>query len=229
MKKLLIGLSALFISLCIILLIFPLPHGGTLGIALIREITDAIKDFPKKRNEITRRRSDNRTKREALYKELSSRFAGPLDFNETSDSDTWRAGTVLGAPAWLDIQTGLIWGSSQETVLNGWTHDHLQSAIEHCRSVPPGRYWSLPTNSEFALGIKNKMQNHLPDIAGKWIAQSISSNHPGLEAIPTVVGFSNQGVTSISVRCVARTEKAPLHGYIRDDISNADVLGMANR
>lgn len=73
------------------------------------------------------------------------------------------------------------------------------------------------------------MQDHIEDIAGKWIAQSDSNGFPGLEPIPTVVGFSNQGLRKISVRCVARTDKAPAHGYIRDDITNADVLGMINR
>ena len=79
------------------------------------------------------------------------------------------------------------------------------------------------------MGIKRKMQNHITNISGSWIAQMYNSSLLGLNPMPSLVGFANQNNKVISARCVGRTDKAPLHGYIRDDISNADVMGMLNR
>jgi len=85
------------------------------------------------------------------------------------------------------------------------------------------------TNAEFALSVKSKMQDIISDIKGRWLTQIISHSLPFPEGMVSIVGIQNQGIAIISVRCVARTEKTPLNGYIRDDISNADVLGLLTR
>ena len=197
--------------------------------SLLHEIIDVIKDVPKKKIEANNRKAEYISKRERLYQKLSDRFAGELNFKEGFHMGQWQAGTVLGNQAWLDTNTGIIWGSDQQTVSADWSGEGLQFAKDYCQNLAPKGFWSLPTNAEFALGIKSKMQNYIDHLTGMWIAQSYNSNFPGLEAMPSLVGFANQGITEISVRCVGRTGKAPLHGYIRDDISNADAMGMLTR
>lgn len=228
-QKILSVLAALFGIIFLVLLFLPLPHGGSIGAALFHELTDVIGEMPEKKIEAEKRKAEYDSKREKLYHKLSGRFTGPLEFKQDFYTDHWQIGTVLGRKAWLDTKTGIIWGSEIYSGLSDWGGEGLQSAIGYCRDIEPQGFWSLPTNAEFALGIKSRMQDYIDNLTGKWIAQSYSSGLSGLTPMPSLVGFSNQGINEISVRCVGRTDKAPLHGYIRDDITNADVLGMISR
>ncbi len=207
----------------------PLPHGGSLGMGLLHELTNFIEDIPKKNIEAENRKAEYFTRRERLYQKLSGRFAGTLAFTENLRKDDWQTGTVQGKLAWLDTKTGLIWGSENQAIQENWGGEGLLSAIKYCQNLAPIGLWSLPTNAEFALGIKSKMQNHITNISGSWIAQMYNSSLLGLNPMPSLVGFANQSNKVISARCVGRTDKAPLHGYIRDDISNAEAMGMLNR
>ncbi len=228
-KLTLFVLAALCGLIILVFLLLPLPHGGSIGLALFNEVSEAIEEWPEKKFEIEKQKAEYVSKRDELHQKLSARFAGPLDFKQEFNRDHWQVGTVEGKRAWLDTRTGIIWGSEIYTGLPGWGGEGLKIAIETCRNLDPNGFWSLPTNAEFALGIKSKMQNYIDHLTGKWIAQLYSSDLTGLNPMPSLVGFSNQGIDQVSVRCVGRTDLAPLHGYIRDDISNADVMGMLNR
>ena len=227
--KIIPGLAVFLGFIFVVLFFLPLPHGGSIGMGLLHEITDVIEDIPKKKIEAKNRKAEFISKRDRLYQKLSDRFAGELEFKKDFYMDHWQTGTVLGSQAWLDTNTGIIWGSDKQIVSAGWGREGLQFARNYCQNLAPKGYWSLPTNAEFALGIKSKMQNYIDNLAGKWIAQMYNSSFLGLDSMPSLVGFSNQGIKEITVRCVGRTDIAPLHGYIRDDISNADVMGMLNR
>lgn len=228
-KKIISGLSILFACIVLVLILIPLPHGGSLGMGVVHELTNFIEDIPKRNVEANNRKAEYITKRDRLYQKLSGRFAGTLTFNKDSSRADWQTGTVLGTLAWLDTNTGIIWGSENQAIQENWGGKGLLSAINYCQNLTPKGFWSLPTNAEFALGIKSKMQNHIVNLSGKWIAQSYNSSMSGLNPMPSLVGFANQGNKVLSARCVGRTDKAPLHGYIRDDISNAEVMGMLNR
>lgn len=73
------------------------------------------------------------------------------------------------------------------------------------------------------------MQDYIDDIAGRWIAQAIGSDPIRLNGVPALIIINGRDAKGISVRCVGRTEKAPLRGYIRDEITNADVLGLSEK
>ncbi len=137
----------------------PLPHGGSLGMGLLHELTDFIEDIPKKNIEANNLKVENLTKRERLHQKLSGRFAGTLAFTEDLSKDDWQTGTVQGKLAWLNTTTGIIWASETQEIQGNWGGEGLLSAIKYCQNLAPKGFWSLATNAEFALGIKSKMQN----------------------------------------------------------------------
>lgn len=233
MKSFLKGLGILFLIVCVLALFIPIGHGVTLGEILYYEIKKQIIDFPENRKKERKAgiqlqiEHDNKTRQ--FYDKLSQRFAGSLTIQDAYTQGNWQNGHVNGFNVWLDQNTGIIWQNHLGFTVDGWGTEQLEQAKQYCHDILPRGYWSLPTNAEFALGVKNKMQTVLLDIKGRWIAQSHSQSLPFPGGMPSIVGFKNQGISVTSVRCVARSDKAPAHGYIRDDISNADVLGLLTR
>ncbi|MCK5189982.1 MAG: hypothetical protein KAI44_08980 [Methylococcales bacterium] len=233
MKSFLKGLGILFLIVCVLALFVPIGHGVILGEILYYEIKKQIVDFPENRRkerkaEIKSRiEQDNKTRQ--FHEKLAQRFAGSLTIQVTFTKGNWQQGHVNDFNVWLDQKTGIIWQNYLGFTVDGWGTEQLEQAKQYCHNISPRGYWSLPTNAEFALGVKNKMQTVLPDIKGRWIAQSHSQSLSFPGGMPSIVGFKNQGITATSVRCVARTDKAPAHGYTRDDISNADAMSLLTR
>ncbi len=224
--------AVLSVILVVLVALFPLPHGGSIGEALWYELTVHQAREPTGRPE--QRQVTELPTETSRQNGGAERFAGPLPFQQDFVEGAWRYGSVLGRTAWLDDASGMIWGERQAVRLAGWSQTDLQAAMTWCRTVEPAGYWSLPTNAEFALAVKARMQEAINDIGGRWIAQS--HLFEGGKPFPSLVGFGGNGGNDgpqakrrVSVRCVGRSEAAPEQGYFRKDISNEEAMMLLNR
>lgn len=223
--------TGMIVLVAVLSILLPLPHGGFLGEALWHEMTKKLSDFDRRERPSFAYR--DLAASEAKLTPSSRRFAGTLPFDESFAGESWRTGSVMGSPAWLESNSGMIWGGRQDMQLTGWSQADLQTAMRGCRAVEPRGFWSLPTNAEFALGIKYQMQTVIDDIEGRWIAQS--HIFEGAKPFPSLVGFAgnndnaSQRKLSVSVRCIGRSAAAPTRGYFRRDISNADAMKLLTR
>ncbi|WP_031432813.1 hypothetical protein [Methylomarinum vadi] len=225
------AVTGMIILVSTLLILLPLPHGGFLGGAIWHEMTTKLSDFDRReRPSVAEIDSTNSA---AKLTPSPGRFAGTLPFDENFARGSWRIGTVMGSPAWLENNSGMIWGGRQDFRLSGWSQADLQTARTGCRAVEPRGFWSLPTNAEFALGVESQMQTIIDDIEGRWIAQS--HIFEGAKPFPSLVGFAGGNDNapgqklSVSVRCIGRSAGAPARGYFRRDISNADAMKLLTR
>ena len=220
----------LFVIIGMLILFIPMGrHGDTLAKLLFEMGTKEVADLSAERKVRKTERIELEDNKKQFYDGLSSRFVGALVFDAQAENGSWQYGYAEENRAWLDTSSGIIWRKYQGFTVDGWGAEQLEQARQHCQSSPPKGYWSLPTNAEFALAVKIEIQDIVSDIKGRWIVQMISHSFPFSKGMASIVGFRSQGLTATSVRCVARTEKAPAHGYIRDDISNTDILGLLTR
>lgn len=226
--RFILALALLAVFLIILVLFMPLPHGGSIGEGLLHELAEALAHL----DEYSLPEQQPLAE-ENLPPSIAQRFSRIMPFDPLSIHDHWLYGLVEGGgTAWLDRQSGMIWGGRETIVLQGWSQQDLQQAISICRKKPPQGLWSLATNAEYALAVKSDMHKYIPDNAGKWIAQSVVLG----TLMPSVVGFSTNSSnyaphssTVKYIRCVSRSETAPERGYTRNDITNADVLHLLNR
>jgi hypothetical protein len=229
MRSFLIGLSVVFILLCLLILFVPIFHGSNLASALVHGIKQSLSSNPEHSRRLEKQKIEKEIKNQQFNKKLSKRFSGILKLQISEQRGSWQRGNVAGVNVWLDTITGMVWRDFQGYTLDGWAGEAFQQAKQYCHNLNPIGYWSLPTNAEFALGVKSKMQTLFADIKGRWIAQLHSQGLPMPGGMPSLVGFQNQGINKTSVRCIGITEMAPIHGYTQEDISNADALGLLTR
>lgn len=110
----------------------PLPHGGSIGVAIIHELGDALLDIPKDYGETKNRRAESESNKDTLHKKLSARFGASIDVGDYTYSDNWPMHTFMGVRAWLDKNSGLLWSARQEKAFDAWGPEQLQSAIDFC-------------------------------------------------------------------------------------------------
>ncbi len=130
--------------------------------------------------------------------------------DQSLSTENWTAGTVEGKTVWQDNQSGMIWGPRLGLSLSSFTNDDLKKAKEACAAETPADVWALPTAAEFDIAKVNGILKMDSDARHRWIGYQEFS---GME-LPSGRGYvAVSAEKDFSVRCVARSAKAPENGY----------------
>ena len=106
----------------------------------------------------------------------------------------------------------MIFGGETGSGLPDWSEDSLAKAKTACSTLSPEGFWALPTGYEMDLAYDHGILEWVPDFRHRWIVHIVSFEGyegPGLKA------WAKAG--TVSVGCIARTKKTPVHGYVRGD------------
>jgi hypothetical protein len=194
--------------LALLTLLYPIPvHGGFTFLAEI-----LIEEWAAHR----RSEGDRAVQRAeaAFVARLEARFAGPLAFRilDRAPGGWARVATDEGTEGWYERKSRLIW-----TDMLPWpdapASPPLEGAVAFCNAVPPQGYWTLPTEGELYFFWKAEGAAISP---GRGYSSMAFMVDTGLQMeLPTVFRGTRAGYT---LRCVARSPKAPEAGYTRDDV-----------
>ncbi len=198
------------------LLLWPIPiHGGftLVGTQVYREWS----------NEREQARQIQQQQQITLAKS-ASRFAGALPYQlERTLADGWQIVSLQdGASAWLDENSGMIW-SPWIALPRSANRPTLDSAKARCEQYHPAGYWALATTAEAALMWHAHGERHLPAATTSWMEYFTQPEFDLELASYHLQSNSNnenpaRGDEVFSVRCVARSEAAPDHGYRQWDV-----------
>lgn len=143
---------------------------------------------------------------------VTSRFLQPVEITPDAAQgvENWTAGTLEGKPVWLDNQSGMVWGPKLAMNVAGFTNTDLDQAKAACAAETPPDTWALPTAAEFDIAKVNGLLKADSDARHAWISYQTVS---GLEIPSGRIYNGNQPERRYAVRCVARTDKAPVDGY----------------
>jgi len=207
----------LFIS-ALLTVIWPLPiHGGFTFFGEI--VYFQIKNWQRKKEHIAEVQQQN-----AFVERFKERFSAPLVMvSQEPLSGTWWRASIDSGIVYYEAQSHLIWSKPQpfETAS---PLSSLPAAKAICRNLSPQGAWSLPTEGEQYYFWRASGAVVLPDGGASAIAILVDETFQ-LE-MPTVnLGQqsnnnteSDTAIITFPIRCVARSEQAPRHGYLDKDI-----------
>lgn len=213
---------AAILALAAAILIWPIPiHGGFTFLFAVawRELQHNYQRSLEIKQTI---------KNSAFLHKLNQRFKGPLDvYPRRHINSLWHEVNLQhGARAWLDESSKMVWS---ELILLETTADYpsLELAKTTCSSLPPKGYWALPTEAENYTSSRSGGDDVFPHSEYNVVSYLVDEQL-GLE-LPTYAMGEKAGNADaasrpghFAVRCIARTENAPLRGYIKSDIALDD-------
>jgi len=214
----LLGVLAGLFSSALLVVIWPIPiHGGFtfLGAIMLDELSD---QWQRAEEKLVARKD------ERFLQGLETRFAGVIHYEgATVLAGDWSTVTLSGSDAaWLDNHSGLVWSEPQVLTTDN-PLGALKAGKALCRDYAPAGYWALPTEAERYHFWRAEGQRYLPHkvspAMGTIVDESMGMMLPSV-SLPTSGSANNreQGVTQLTLRCVARGPTAPVRGYIRSDI-----------
>lgn len=146
----------------------------------------------------------------------ADRFAATLDFaeDESRSTDAWSAGLAAGKPAWRDNRSGMIWGPRLDLAPLPYDNEGLQKAMDACAAEEPKGSWALPSAAEFDIAKVNGLLKMDKDAQHRWLAFTVIAG----AQMPAGRGYVPVSEEKhFSARCIARSGKAPLGGYLAAD------------
>jgi len=188
-------------------LLWPIPiHGG-----FTFPIEIALSELSSLRRAADEER--DRSADRAFLASLEGRFAGPLEPEILErGTDGWtRVTNAAGDELWLDESSGLVWRGPLVWDAAGARPD-LAGAQAFCAGLEPAGHWALPTEGELLSLWRARGQERMP-----WDGRSslAALAAPGMRSL-LVTRYAGS-LPGYSLRCVARTNAAPLRGYVSDD------------
>lgn len=191
----------------------PMPHGPPLLFQLVSQTWRDLGESWQSRQQQSDERASFDDGREVFYQAFDGRFAGALDYAGTDDlGGGWQLVSVSGVTALLDGNSGMIYSTEIGPALGGWTADDLAAATARCRALMPQGYWDIPTGREMDMAYENGILQADAASSQRWIVRIVSyGGHDG----PGLKAWSSG--SDVAVRCIARSAKAPPHGYLRGD------------
>lgn len=184
-------------------LLFPFPiHGGVtfLGAVLWEEIEQLAESQATRRHEGLD---------EQFHRDFERRFAGDLAFVPGKAlAPPWMEALLPdGGAALYDTDSGLAW-SDPLTVPSWQPGSDVEPGRRFCARLAPEGYWALPTEGEL-YGFWAHEGHRLSPWTGQSTASVLVDGALRME-IP--VWYRGRD-TGVSVRCVARSPRAPRAGY----------------
>lgn len=168
-------------------------------------------------------------KKQEFLSKLKQRFKGPLDIYPRQQINSfWReVATQHGTRAWLDESSKMVWS---ELILLKTTTDFpsLETAKMTCSSLRPEGYWALPTEAEYYTKWRHGWTDIFPpneyNVVSYVVDEQLGIELPsyGMAKKAGNANVASRQSNTFAVRCIARTENAPLRGYIKSDIALDD-------
>lgn len=196
------------IVIVVLALLYPIPTHG--GLTFLAEVV--VQEWA------AHRRSEGYSAAKhaeaAFVERLEERFAGPLAFRILDRAgDSWaRVTTDEGSEGWYERRSQLLWTDPLPWP-DAPPSPTLEQAVAFCNAIPPEGYWTLPTEGELYHFWKADGAAISP---GQGYSSMAFTVDIGLQLeLPTVFRGKRAGYT---LRCVARSSKAPKAGYTRDDV-----------
>lgn len=218
-KAALLGVAASLL----LTVIWPIPIHA--GFTFLGEI--AYFEFRNWQQEKTKERHEQT--QDAFIDTYASRFNAPLAIEQKKQlHGTWWHATTVAGEVYYDENSHLLWSPSLAFVSASPMSD-LPAAKQLCQGLTPKGAWSLPTEGEqYYFWLANGAQT-LPDGGASAIAILVDKKSTFEMPIVNVgqrapVNSANNATDyRLLVRCVARSELAPLHGYLNDDIPRDEM------
>ena len=193
-------------------LLFPIPiHGAFTSLLEV-----AIDELKIRRRSFEERR--DRAADRAFLADLEARFADALSFDvlERRPSGWTRVIDDTGAEGWLEPESGLVWRGPLRWD-SALAEPSLEESETFCTAQPPGGRWALPTEGELLTLWRSNGHALMPGDGRSTVARLVDTAN-SLQLRTKFVGR----VAGYSLRCVARSEAAPLRGYISEDFPLAE-------
>lgn len=211
------GYSGAVLVAALAVLLWPIPiHGGFL---LLGEVV--YDEWSRERERTAQADRELDVVRGALV----PRFAGALPVSPVRvlAGDWALARSHAGEEVWLDGHSGMIW-SGWSLLPSSADRPTLEMAKTHCAGRAPRGYWALSTAAEEALLWQAGGHEVMPAPSTSWMSYSTNAAFgmelPSYHLLGSVASNrqSRPPETQFSVRCVARSESAPVWGFTQDDI-----------
>lgn len=202
--------------------IWPIPIHG--GFTFFGEV--AYYEFRSWQRELAEQRREQ--KQETFANTYVTRFKAPLAIEQKKRlSDPWWRATTAAGEVYYDANAHLLWSPLLAFVSASPLND-LPAAKRLCQDLPPQGVWSLPTEGEQYYFWLAKGAQILPDGGASAMAILVDKGSPFEMPVVNLgkryaANSANAAAYNLAIRCVARSELAPAHGYLNDDIPSDEM------